>query len=93
MLEGVQAGRVALEKQAPVKIVGAGLRDNLYLGARVAAKLGSWFKGKPAGDNPWDAKGLEWETTSPPPAFNFDRTPVVTESTHMYGHPEEVKVV
>ncbi len=53
----------------------------------------SWFKGPPAGDNPWDAKGLEWETTSPPPTFNFDRTPVVTEATHMYGHPEEVKVV
>ena len=53
----------------------------------------SWFKGKPAGDNPWDAKGLEWETTSPPPTFNFDRTPVVTEATHMYGHTEEVKVV
>jgi cytochrome c oxidase subunit 1 len=52
-----------------------------------------WFKGKPAGDNPWGAKGLEWETTSPPPTFNFDRTPVVTEATHMYGHPEEVKVV
>ena len=48
----------------------------------------------PAGDNPWDAKELEWETTSPPPTFNFDRTPVVTEATHAYGHhPEEVKVV
>ena len=53
----------------------------------------SWFKGQPAGNNPWGAKGLEWETTSPPPTFNFDRTPVVTEATHMYGHPEEVKVV
>jgi cytochrome c oxidase subunit 1 len=52
----------------------------------------SWFRGRPAGNNPWDAKGLEWETTSPPPTFNFDRTPVVTEATHAYGHPEEVKV-
>ncbi len=52
----------------------------------------SWFYGKPAGNNPWGAKGLEWETTSPPPTFNFDRTPVVTEATHAYGHPEEVKV-
>jgi cytochrome c oxidase subunit I len=53
----------------------------------------SWFYGKPAGDNPWGAKGLEWETTSPPPTFNFDKTPIVTEMTHQYGHPEEVKVV
>jgi cytochrome c oxidase subunit 1 len=53
----------------------------------------SWFYGKPAGDNPWGAKGLEWETTSPPPTFNFDKTPIVTEATHQYGHHEEVKVV
>ena len=53
----------------------------------------AWFYGKPAGDNPWGAKGLEWETTSPPPTFNFDRTPIVTEATHQYGHHEEVKVV
>ena len=46
---------------------------------------GRWFYGKPAGDNPWDAKGLEWETTSPPPTFNFDRTPIVTEATHSYA--------
>jgi cytochrome c oxidase subunit 1 len=52
----------------------------------------AWFYGKPAGNNPWGSKGLEWETTSPPPTFNFDRTPVVTEATHSYGHPEEVKV-
>jgi cytochrome c oxidase subunit 1 len=29
------------------------------------------FKGPPAGDNPWAVKGLEWETSSPPPAHNF----------------------
>jgi cytochrome c oxidase subunit 1 len=53
----------------------------------------AWFYGKPAGDNPWGAKGLEWETTSPPPTFNFDTTPIVTEATHQYGLHEEVKVV
>jgi len=52
----------------------------------------SWFYGKPAGDNPWSAKGLEWQTTSPPPTFNFDETPIVTDATVHYGHPEEVKV-
>ena len=52
----------------------------------------SAFRGRPAGPNPWGAFGLEWETTSPPPTFNFDRTPIVTDATHQYGHPEEVKV-
>jgi cytochrome c oxidase subunit 1 len=46
----------------------------------------SWFKGEPAGDNPWGAKGLEWETTSPPPTFNFDEDnmPEVTEEAYAY---------
>ena len=34
--------------------------------------------GPPAGNNPWKAKGLEWETTSPPPTYNFE--------THAYRH-------
>jgi cytochrome c oxidase subunit 1 len=28
--------------------------------------------GRPAGDDPWDAWTLEWSTTSPPPAYNFE---------------------
>jgi cytochrome c oxidase subunit 1 len=31
----------------------------------------SIFKGKKAGDNPWEATTLEWVTTSPPPHDNF----------------------
>ena len=31
----------------------------------------SIFKGKKAGDNPWEATTLEWNTTSPPPHDNF----------------------
>jgi len=52
----------------------------------------SWKHGQVAGDNPFRVKGLEWETTSPPPTFNFDRTPIVTEATHSYAHHTEVKV-
>jgi cytochrome c oxidase subunit 1 len=45
--------------------------------------------GKPASSNHWGAKGLEWETTSPPPTENFATTPVVTEDAYAYG-PQEV---
>ncbi len=46
--------------------------------------LYSLFKGPRAGNNPWRATGLEWQTTSPPPTFNFDKTPVVTEPPYAY---------
>jgi cytochrome c oxidase subunit 1 len=41
--------------------------------------------GKLAGRNPWRAKGLEWEVPSPPPTFNFDVPPVVTEEAYNYA--------
>ncbi|MGA9210658.1 MAG: cbb3-type cytochrome c oxidase subunit I, partial [Terriglobales bacterium] len=40
--------------------------------------------GKIADANPWHAAGLEWKTTSPPPTFNFDETPVVTWEAYNY---------
>ena len=45
-----------------------------------------------AGANPWDAKGLEWTISSPPPTENFARTPQVTEEVYPYP-VSEVKVV
>jgi cytochrome c oxidase subunit 1 len=40
--------------------------------------------GKPAGPNPWGAKGLEWRTPSPPPTHNFETIPEVTEEAYAY---------
>jgi cytochrome c oxidase subunit 1 len=40
--------------------------------------------GKPAGNNPYNATGLEWQTPSPPPVDNFEQTPVVTHEPYCY---------
>jgi cytochrome c oxidase subunit I len=49
--------------------------------------------GAPAGDNPWQATGLEWTTASPPPTHNFEETPVVTEEPYGYDRiAEEIQV-
>ena len=37
----------------------------------------SWRKGEPAGNDPWDARTLEWSIPSPPPEYNFFEIPVV----------------
>ncbi len=37
--------------------------------------------------NPYNSKGLEWQTASPPPHENFDTVPVVTEDPYNYGVP------
>lgn len=42
---------------------------------------GVW-KGPPAGDNPWGAKTLEWQTSSPPPHENFISLPEVTKEAY-----------
>src|SRR5579872_2702369 len=39
--------------------------------------------GARAGNNPWNARGLEWQTSSPPPKENF-RTPVVVQEAYAY---------
>jgi cytochrome c oxidase subunit 1 len=53
--------------------------------------------GKQAGNNPWNAAGLEWTTQSPPTTFNFDQTPVVTWQAYNYdeidGTSKEAEVV
>jgi cytochrome c oxidase subunit I len=41
-----------------------------------------------AGMNPWKAKGLEWQTPSPPPTDNFEVTPIVVHEAYAYETDE-----
>ena len=43
-------------------------------------------KGKPAGNDPWDARTLEWATTSPPRSYNFARTPIIPARDALWEH-------
>ena len=45
--------------------------------------------GRVAGPNPWRATGLEWQTASPPPKHNFEKTPVVTTRPYSYSAQED----
>ena len=63
---------------AGASILGVGyLLPMIYL-------LWSLRYGEPAGNNPWDATGLEWQTPSPPPRDNFETAPVVTSEPYAY---------
>jgi cytochrome c oxidase subunit 1 len=53
--------------------------------------LWSYFKGKAAGSDPWDAWTLEWSTLSPPPAYNFASIPAVKSRRPLWDlkHPND----
>ena len=38
-----------------------------------------------AAANPWNARGLEWQISSPPPPENFEHIPVVLSGPYEYG--------
>src|SRR5438270_1640243 len=53
----------------------------------------SLFRGILAPANPWDAPGLEWATTSPPPVYNFEHVPVIESRTPLWDLDGELPVI
>jgi cytochrome c oxidase subunit 1 len=53
--------------------------------------LWSYFRGKAAGSDPWDAWTLEWLTPSPPPVYNFAVIPAVKSRRPLWDlkHPAD----
>src|ERR1700678_1299699 len=53
--------------------------------------LWSYWRGKVAGSDPWDAWTLEWSTPSPPPTYNFATIPEVRSRRPLWDlkHPED----
>ena len=51
----------------------------------------SYFRGKRAGNDPWDAWTLEWSTSSPPAEYNFAEIPIVRSRRPLWDlkHPED----
>ena len=50
--------------------------------------LHSMFKGAKATSNPWNARSLDWMTSSPPDQHNFPYSPVVIHGPYDYHKPE-----
>src|SRR6266704_3215586 len=42
--------------------------------------------------NPWRARSLEWQVSTPPPPENFERVPVILAGSYDYGIPDALPV-
>jgi cytochrome c oxidase subunit 1 len=47
----------------------------------------SFRRGPKAGNNPWNARTLEWTISSPPPYYNFKTIPAVLKQPYNFGEP------
>ena len=73
----------ALNRMMSVSAFLLGLTQLLF----IANFFWSLFKGRKAGDNPWQANTLEWATSSPPPHGNFATPPTVYHGPYEYSVP------
>jgi cytochrome c oxidase subunit 1 len=58
-----------------------------------AVLIYTYFKGEKCGNDPWDARTLEWSIPSPPPEYNFKVIPTVhARDAHWYEkhHQDEI---
>ena len=90
------------DRSTPMNRTGAGITCNFIISIGgmiqgIAVLIFAWnlvqsyFRGKKAGNDPWDAWTLEWSTPSPPPAYNFATDPVVHSRRPLWDlkHPED----
>jgi len=59
----------------------------------VANMVLSFWRGLPAGPDPWDAPSLEWATSSPPAWYNFAHIPAVESRTPLWDSKDDFPVV
>jgi cytochrome c oxidase subunit I len=56
--------------------------------------MGAGWRGGPRAEaNPWRSLTIEWQVSSPPPLFNFDKLPTVVGGPYEYGVPGAVHAV
>ena len=77
--------RESFDKQGLMATLGASILAVGYVIPLVYFAY-SLVAGEKSVNDPWGARGLEWEIPSPPPTENFSVSPIVTGSTHQYTH-------
>ena len=46
----------------------------------------SYIFGKQSGNDPWDARTIEWSISSPPPEYNFEKIPLIQSLDAFWEH-------
>ncbi|MBM2826464.1 MAG: ctaD [Dehalococcoidia bacterium] len=84
----------------PAELAGGNFHTSIFaflLGASflvfVHNMVRSWAKGPKSVANPWRARTLEWQTSSPPPLENFLMEPHVVDHPYNYGVPGSVHAI
>jgi cytochrome c oxidase subunit 1 len=55
------------------------------IGSAVVQLIYTCIKGQKCGNDPWDARTLEWSTTSPPKVYNFERIPKINARDQVWA--------